>query len=174
VKNTDPRRDFIYATVEYTDQNGVNHPRKKVISLGGETVEEIIKDGVKETELHKGVRPSSVEDVIQNGVKETIGTLRRTSEWGVDDIIQNGVKNTYSDKVPNEYDWSDEFTKEVEDTIQNGVKHTFPLIIEKSDAVRDIIQEGMKVKDTFKGNFKQAFMVNEVINDGVKDIKPKI
>jgi hypothetical protein len=32
----------------------------------------------------------------------------------------------------------------------------------------------MKVKDTFKGNFKQAFMVNEVINDGVKDIKPKI
>ena len=28
---------------------------------------------------------------------ETIGTLRRTVEWGVDDIIQNGVKETHED-----------------------------------------------------------------------------
>jgi hypothetical protein len=37
------------------------------------------------------------EDILQNGIMETIGTLRRTVEWGVDDIIQNGVKETHED-----------------------------------------------------------------------------
>jgi predicted peroxiredoxin len=62
-------------------------------------VQDVIKNGVKETELHKGVRPSAVEDTIQNG-----------------------VKNTYSDFVPQEYDWSDQF--DVEKVIENGIKET--------------------------------------------------
>jgi len=167
------------------------------------SVEDTIQNGVKEIELHKGVRPSSVEDTIQNGVRHTMWSnddddVEDAIENGVKktkrsyessrrrrtkDTIQNGVKNTYSDFVPQEYDWSNQF--DVKEVIENGVKETHDDVYHHKGRVDGVIRNGVKVViPAFKMiynpmNFEPVISeekripdVTDVIRDGIKEVQP--
>ncbi len=116
---------YITRWVEDTIQNGVKH----TFFIGNETiykVEDAIQNGVKYTTGYQLTTDVSVEDAILNGVKMVVaGECERTNP-SIEDIIKSGVKNriknTWTNMIPNEYDWSDDFNKELEDVIQNGVK----------------------------------------------------
>ena len=126
-----------------------------------------VKNEVKETELHKGDRPLSINDTIQNGVKYTSWHEPLLLGTKVEDTIQNGVKNTYSDKMPHEYDWTDQF--DVKEVIDTGVKHTEKsLQIDGSCVIEDVIKEG--VKHTEYGDWEDGDeRLDDIIKNGVKE-----
>jgi predicted peroxiredoxin len=82
------------------------------------------------------------------------------------------VKKTYSDKIPHEYDWSNQFTEEIDDIIQNGVKHTEKsLQIDGSCVIEDVIKEG--VKHTEYGDWLDGDeRFDDIIENGVKETTP--
>jgi hypothetical protein len=120
--------------VENTIKNGVRITKSTIISQDS-NVEDTIQNGVKQTELSK--RDFFPEDILQNGIMETIGTLRRTVEWGVDDIIQNGVKHT------EDGDWLDGDERFI-NIIQNGVKQTHEDTYHHKGRIGGVIKNGVK------------------------------
>ena len=135
VKHTDCYDGRRSTKVEDTIENGVKDiaysiQKRKI------RVENTIKNGVKQTELSK--RDFFPEDILQNGIMETIGTLRRTVEWGVDDIIQNGVKHT------EDGDWLDGDERFI-NIIQNGVKETHDDCSNNIARVEGIVRIGEKL-----------------------------
>ena len=109
-----------------------------------------------------------VEDTVTNGVKDTHKIFTdRISQ--VEDTVINGVKKTYSDKIPHEYDWSKQFTEEIDDIIQNGVKHTEKsLQIDGSCVIEDVIKEG--VKHTEYGDWLDGDeRFDDIIENGIKE-----
>ena len=134
VKHTDCYDGRRSTKVEDTIENGVKDiaysiQKRKI------RVENTIKNGVKQTELSK--RDFFPEDILQNGIMETIGTLRRTVEWGVDDIIQNGVKHT------EDGDWLDG-DERFNNIIQNGVKETHEDTYHHKGRIGGVIKNGVK------------------------------
>jgi hypothetical protein len=77
------------------------------------------------------------------------------------------VKNTYSDKIPHEYDWTDQF--DVKEVIETGVKHTEKsLQIDGSCVIEDVIKEG--VKHTEYGDWEDGDeRLDDIIKNGVKE-----
>jgi len=82
----------------------------------------VMDKGVKEIKANMLIDPYVV-NVIENGVKE----IRTDMLINPDDInpyvinvIENGIKNIYPDKIPHDYDWSDEF--DANKVIDGGVK----------------------------------------------------
>ena len=110
-----------------------------------------------------------VEDTIQNGVKKTKRSYEGSRKQRTKDTIQNGVKKTYSDKIPHEYDWTGQFTEEIEGIIQNGVKHTEKsLQIDGSCVIEDVIKEG--VKHTEYGDWLDGDeRLDDIIDNGIKE-----
>ena len=160
VKDTKGGEIINEIVVEDTIQNGVKDTKRtRLIKLAADQmVEDTIQNGVKHTECYDGRRSTKVEDTIQNGVKqtelskrdffpedilqngimETIGTLRRTVEWGVDDIIQNGVKHT------EDGDWLDGDERFI-NIIQNGVKQTHEDTYHHKGRIGGMIRNGKKL-----------------------------
>ena len=143
--------------VEYTRGESFHFNRK---------VEDTIQNGVKDINDGYSNCTHPVEDAIQNGVKNT-GHLTSGFISEVEDTIQNGVKNTYSDKIPHEYDWSDQFTEEIEDTIQNGVKEIYEITYQFIERVEDTIKSG--VKKILSGDDDYDYPVRDTIQNGVKE-----
>ena len=131
-------------------------------------VEDTVINGVKSIkgEYYKEIQ--KVEYTIQNGVKSTSWDPTGKKSL-VEDTIQNGVKKTYSDKIPHEYDWSKQFTEEIDDIIQNGVKHTEKsLQIDGSCVIEDVIKEG--VKHTEYGDWLDGDeRFDDIIENGIKE-----
>jgi hypothetical protein len=76
------------------------------------------------------------------------------------------VKNTYSDKIPHEYDWTDQF--DVKEVIETGVKHTEYGDWEDGDErLDDIIDNG--IKETKEYLPPRTWMPQQVIENGVKE-----
>jgi hypothetical protein len=77
------------------------------------------------------------------------------------------VKHTYSDKIPHEYDWTDQF--DVKEVIETGVKHTEKsLQIDGSCVIEDVIKEG--VKHTEYGDWEDGDeRLDDIIKNGVKE-----
>jgi len=168
--------------VERAIENGVKDT--KIGSIYPQRyIENTIENGVKLTNSSLQIDGSCViEDVIENGVKETCCHDMKLTK-SVEKIIQNGVKNTYSDIVPREYDWSDEF--DVEKVIENGVKETHDDVYHNKGRVDGVIRNGVKVViPAFKMiynpmNFEAVSVeekriddVIDVIRDGIKEVQP--
>ena len=134
VKYTKNQKLNDLSVVEDTIQNGVKHT-DCYDGRRSTKVEDTIQNGVKQTELSK--RDFFPEDILQNGIMETIGTLRRTVEWGVDDIIQNGVKHT------EDGDWLDGDERFI-NIIQNGVKQTHEDTYHHKGRIGGVIKNGVK------------------------------
>jgi hypothetical protein len=106
-----------------------------------------------------------IEDVIENGVKETCCHDMKLTK-SVEKIIQKGIKNTYSDILPKEYDWSNQF--DVQEVIDNGVKHTEYGDWEDGDErLDDIIQNG--IKETLDDLHHRQREVVQTIKEGIKE-----
>jgi hypothetical protein len=135
-------------------------------------VEYTIQNGVRCTQATPFETRKGVEDTIQNGVKHTSWHEPLLLGTKVEDTIQNGVKKTYSDKIPHEYDWTDQFTEEIEGIIQNGVKHTEKsLQIDGSCVIEDVLREG--VKHTEYGDWLDGDeRLDDIIDNGVKETTP--
>jgi predicted peroxiredoxin len=160
--------------VEYTIENGVKYTIdiEDAIENGvkctipqnnksQEYVENTIQNGVKHTEKSLQIDGSCViEETIQNGVKHTQGSIF-DNPTTVKDTIQNGVKVTYSDKIPHEYDWSNQFTEEIDDIIKNGVKETSP-----GGYLGFVENKGRKIHQFETA--KQLYYVEDVIESGIK------
>jgi hypothetical protein len=161
-------------TVEDAIQNGVRHTLQRRHPKRWH-VEDTIQNGVKDTQYWIFENHPGVEDTIQNGVKHTDFNIYIANNR-VEDTIQNGVKVTYSDKIPHEYDWSNQFTEEIDDIIQNGVKHTEKsLQIDGSCVIEDVIKEGViehGIKETKSEVATREWKAGEVINGGVKKTTP--
>jgi polyhydroxyalkanoate synthesis regulator phasin len=90
---------------------------------GDERLDDIIDNGVKETQFNWHENKSWVEGVINGGVKET-RLEQNITEGEIDDIIQEGVKKTLW--ISTEREWLVETTIN-NGVIKNGVKEVHPL-----------------------------------------------
>ena len=161
----DSIKDRIFFVEDVID-NGVKNSQ----SFDGESlklVNKIIDDGVKHTEWAADLS-ESIEDTIQNGVN-VISWAHPIANHSnqVDDIIQNGVKKiSYHQKGSwNEY-MSD--TSRVKDTIQNGVKETKPMGESLKLYVDETIEKG--VKEISSVDFEYPRATENVIKNGVKEM----
>jgi hypothetical protein len=199
-------QDYITEWVEETIINGVKRvpsegrrgeqmgrvkDTKKGHNIHINSVGDAIQNGIKETISETENLPYDVEDAILNGVKMVVaGECERTNP-SIEDIIKSGVKNriknTWTNMIPNEYDWSDDFNKELEDVIQNGVKETKPMDewVNTNNIVNKVIVNGVKeVKPAYTIIYnpmncesviteeKRIPDVTDVIRDGIKEVQP--
>jgi len=104
----------------------------------------------------------NIDNAIKNGVKDT-RQIDWEINWSVENTIQNGVKDT---KVV-EFD----HFKTVEDTTQNGVKEIYSTLRRTKLGVDDIIENGVKVAKPMEEWVNTERIVDEVVKDGVKEIK---
>jgi tartrate dehydratase alpha subunit/fumarate hydratase class I-like protein len=178
-------------TVEDAIQNGVKDTKLGAPNNRDYFIEYNIENGVKLTNGSLQIDGSCViEDVIENGVKETCCHDMKLTK-SVEKIIQKGIKNTYSDILPKEYDWSNQF--DVQEVIDNGVKHTEYGDWEDGDErLDDIIQNGVKatlndphhrrrevvqtikesIKETIGEDYHHKNRIDGVIKNGVKEVQP--
>jgi hypothetical protein len=114
-----------------------------------------------------------VESIIQNGVKSA-AAQSNFKHIPVESIIQNGVKKTYSDKIPHEYDWTDQFTEEIDDVIENGVKETNHVDIMKffDNKMDNVLQNG--IKESHDDVYHHKGRVEGVIKNGIKETNPHL
>ena len=166
VKETLLGKSNLIPWVKDTIQNGVKETHSGCDLFVDDSIEDAIQNGVKLTISTNENNLKYVEDTIQNGVKYTIDTTHHKNKL-VEDAIQNGVKNTYSDKIPHEYDWTDQF--DVKEVIETGVKHTEKsLQIDGSCVIEDVIKE--EVKHTEYGDWLDGDeRFDDIIENGVKE-----
>jgi hypothetical protein len=153
---------------EDTIENGVKLTNGSLQIDGSCVIEDVIKEGVKYTGGigNPNWMGDKVETAIENGVKQTFKI-----QWPmevVEETIQKGIKNTYSDILPKEYDWSNQF--DVQEVIDNGVKHTEYGDWEDGDErLDDIIRNG--VKETLSSVYPIERVVEKVVEVGVLETK---
>ncbi len=120
---------------------------------------------MKETISNVHPYPKEVRDTIQNGVKKVDDSIKERLFF-VEDTIENGVKNTELKM----FLWREV----VEDIIQNGVKDVQEIYENTLNSTlfeincKKAIKKG--VKYVFEGKM-QAYLVNDVIEDGVKEVE---
>ena len=159
--------------IEDTIQNGVKETKISPTHTeygdwldGDERLDEIIKNGVKETiecdwkipkyvineVIIEGVKETNhvdvmkffdnkMEDTLKNGVKETQFNDNENKSW-VEGVIKKGIKET------NHVDVMGFFNNKMEDTLQNGVRHTLNTEYMPKTMVEDIIENGVKETKT--------------------------
>jgi predicted peroxiredoxin len=164
--------------------NKVKDTRLEINITEGE-VDDIIQDGVKETDYKSLLKRGSVEDTIENGVKETKISPTHT-EYGdwldgderLDEIIKNGVKET------NHVDVMGFFNNKMEDTLENGVKETKYNQSHQEPKFKEVLKNGVKTTSALDPSFSVRFIdgdenndwekvpnINEVIDNGIKETK---
>jgi len=143
-----------------------------------EWVEDIIQNGVRNTDSWVGKPFVAVEYIIQNGIKETIDQWNQNRP-SVKDVIEKGVKETtpggylgsieMKGKLVHQFE-SPKQNNEVEDTIKNGVKHTAVIRGAQTPNVEDTIKNG--VRYTGRRIRSQQRVVEDTIKNGVKETNP--
>ncbi len=159
----DNRDYFIKDTIE----NGVKLTNGSLQIDGSCVIEDVIKEGVKYTGGigNPNWMGDKVETAIENGVKQTFNI-----QWPmavVEETIQKGIKNTYSDVLPKEYDWSNQF--DVEEVINNGIKETIGEDYPHTNRIDGVIKNG--VKETLSSVYPIERVVEKVVEVGVLETK---
>lgn len=155
VKHTDGCQIGTSTSIEDAIQNGVKETWHGIREAVRE-VENTIQNGVKETKHNTFEDGLAMEEAIQNGVKNTKG-YRFTSKPIVEDIIQNGVKRT-------ELGGKDRKIDEIKDIVENGIKGTTP------GGYLGSVEMNGKTVHQFE-TAKQLHYLEDVINDGIKEVK---
>jgi hypothetical protein len=125
---------------------------------GDERLDNIIQNGIKETQFNWHENKSWVEGVIKGGVKET-RLEQNITEGEIDDIIQDGVKSS----TPRQYVGEDIIYKVIdkgvkktshrrylqtfnlEDTIQDGTENDYWVMDGCDTPVDEVIENGVKI-----------------------------
>ena len=181
VKETNPVdvMKFFDNKMEDALQNGV----KETLRASYLNVDNVIQDGVKETNYDTDNYTDDVKEVIREGVKETKGHGFEQQNI-IDDIVKDGVKET---KTPGKdgdilstIEWMEEnkstsYTKMIDDVIDNGVKEVVSYDEHKREPVNtfgyidDIIKEGEKINGTYAGGQRQSEKCKSVVEYGTKN-----
>jgi hypothetical protein len=133
-------------------------------------VENVVRNGVKDTKDSLLGSKLQVEDTIQNGVKHTLDRLNRATAK-VEDTIQNGVKHTEEWVFPRssrDIKMAIEFGGQQPPNVEKIITGSYPAQF----VIKDIIQSG--VKDTGARHLRINRKVDDVIQNGVKEIKHKM
>ena len=188
VKDTRLEINITEGEVDDIIQDGVKKTYLSENSLS-KGIEYTIENGVKKTKMAHMKTKWSVEDTIENGVKETKSDDFNVSQFLCEEVIDKGVKETKISPTSSEYgDWLDGDEK-LDEIIKNGVKETLRASYLNVD---NVIQDGVKetkynqshqepkFKEVLKNGVKRTFdcdwpvptdLIEDVINDGVKDTK---
>jgi hypothetical protein len=161
---------------------------------GDERLDEIIRDGVKETNhvdvmkffdnkmedtLENGVRLTEyqigdtfdeIDDIIENGIKETIECDWNIPKYVINEVISEGVKETTAldPSFSVRYINGDfEMVPEVEKIIKNGVKYTFNTEYMPKSMVVDIIENG--VKSSIPRQYVGENIIDKIIDNRTKN-----
>jgi hypothetical protein len=195
VKETDFYTGNLLYDVEDTIQNGVKHTEPGgylgSIEMKGKIVhqlespkqnnevEDIIKNGVINTNWSCLPKKSSVEDTIQNGVINTL-TIEGERAVVIDDTIQNGVKETKHNPFDDGL--------AMEEAIQIGIKKTKAMDewVNTERIIENTIQNGIKETKTpgEDGDLMSTLdfmsdnntvsvpkMIDDIITNGIKETK---
>jgi hypothetical protein len=134
---------------------------------GDERLDNIIQNGIKETQFNSYENKSWVEGVIGKGVKETRGCVSKGAMGKVNIVIKKGVKETLNTEYMPQV--------MVEDTIENGVKQTLPEVGKYINDVEEVIKDGVKAVnsyDEYKRGPVNAFgYIDDIIETGIKETK---
>jgi len=167
--------DNVINKVEDTLENGVKETKMSPTYTeygdwldGDERLDNIIQNGIKETQFNSYENKSWVEGVIKGGMKETLNT-EYMPQVRVEDTIQNGVKQTLPEVG--------RYINDVEEVIQDGVKKTHFDSRENKSWIEGVIKKGVKetkqkkkahlILDT---NGRELILESHlVIRDGVKE-----
>lgn len=205
----------LLSTMEWMEENKTNsvpklidyvvkHGVKKTKSVTDNLIEILRSDKVSpHTYADESTQDSWVENVVKKGIKATnawdddifgepdrvkviIKETNPTKFANFEDAIENGIKNTYSDKIPNDYDWSDEFESDVEDAIQNGINMTMGAYSSRlPNPVENVIKNGVKecvpvhhmlynpmdFSVVYRENHRLDD-VTSVLENGIKEVQP--
>jgi hypothetical protein len=118
-------------------ENGIKQVSKSSRTLGEDYIEKVVEGGVKEVNqsdsIHRQMRAENVMNQIIKKIKPNRVTVHdekmdrfyydpgcRANNTEIFSIVEEGVKNIYPDKIPDDYDWSDEF--KADNVIQGGIK----------------------------------------------------
>ena len=102
----------------------INYGVKDVgMGVPGVRAADVINEGVKNVRMgDEEENKSKVIFVMNKGIKE-VKTNMLTGPYVInviEKVIENGIKNIYPDKIPHDYDWSDEF--DANKVVDGGVK----------------------------------------------------
>ena len=169
VKETDYKSLLKRGSVEDTIENGVKETKISPTHTeygdwldGDERLDEIIKNGVKETN-HVDVMKffdNKMEDTLENGIRLTEYQIGDTFDE-IDDIIENGVKFTFNTEyMPKSM---------VVDIIENGVKSSIPRQYVGKDIIDKVIDKG--IIETHDDVYHHKGRIDGVIKNGVKETK---
>jgi len=148
--------------VEDAIENGVKH----INELSGMLiVDDVIQDGVKDTEIGWVKQYNEVEDTIRNGVKHTSSGPYLSSE-DVEYTIQNGVKETK--EISNISLMSEIFKIKTKQVIRDCVQETIDLEMDDEEVVEYFIQNSVKESLSTAG---KPLKVEDTIQNGVKQTK---
>lgn len=178
VKETYLSKNSLSKGIEYTIKNGVKETKSDDFNVSQFLCEEVIDKGVKETKISPTSSEygdwldgdEKLDEIIKNGVKETL----RASYLNVDNVIQDGVLETYDCDwdVPTDL-IEDVINDGVKDT--KVCNYTDPetqlMTIKWWRQIEDVIENGNKISGTFVGGKLQKCKTDTVINYGVKEIK---
>jgi hypothetical protein len=170
VKETDYKSLLKRGSVEDTIENGVKETKISPTHTeygdwldGDERLDEIIKNGVKETN-HVDVMKffdNKMEDTLENGIRLTEYQIGDTFDE-IDDIIENGVKFTFNTEyMPKSM---------VVDIIENGVKSSIPRQYVGKDIIDKVIDKG--IIETHDDVYHHKGRIDGVIKNGVKKTSP--
>jgi hypothetical protein len=163
VKNIHCDHNQTLYSIEYTIQNGVKDTRPS-IRIREKRVEDATQNGVKHMTSGEFISEDIIEDAIQNGVKHAQFDNDYTKEY-VGDIIQNGVKDVqeiYENTLN-----SGLFEINCKKAIKKGVKYVFEGKMQ-AYLVNDVIEDGVKEVEYYDGDAE--VLVNDAIENGVKHI----
>jgi len=159
--------DNVINKVEDTLENGVKETKMSPTYTeygdwldGDERLDNIIQNGIKETQFNSYENKSWVEGVIKGGMKETLNT-EYMPQVRVEDTIQNGVKQTLPEVG--------RYINDVEEVIQDGVKQTSHRQYLKTYNIDDTIQDGTEHDYWVMDGHDTP--VDKVLDNGVKEIK---
>ena len=146
VKRTQDNPFSMITNVENTIQNGVKETQLDDFNVSQFLCEEVIDKGIKETKISPTHTEygdwldgdERLDEIIKNGVKETIECDWKIPKYVINEVIIEGVKET------NHVDVMKFFDNKMEDTLKNGVKFTFNTEYMPKSMVVDIIDNGVK------------------------------
>ena len=133
-------------------KNGVKETIECDWKIPKYVINEVVNDGVKETDYKCLLKRGEIEDIIDSGIKETIELMNELPNR-VKKIIKKGVKHTQDNPFS--------MITNVEDAIQNGVRDTQYSAYENQSWINGVIKKG--VKRTFKQKLNVDVLVKDII-----------
>ena len=148
-------------------KNGV----KETLRASYLNIDNVIQDGVKETKYNQSHQEPKFKEVLKNGVKRTFDCDWPVPTDLIEDVINDGVKDTkvcnYTD--PETQIMTIKWGHCIDEVIENGVKETIDCDWADPNQIDEVIDNGEKINGTYAGGNRQKENIDSVIGYGTKN-----